>query len=134
MRTSPAPGRSIRGFTLLEVLVALTVLTISLGALIKVASEHARNTAYLQERTLAHWVAQNLMARYEAGLFAVQPGQAAGSLRQAEREWAYSVDIRDVLPQGEFEFQPVRRVEIAVWPALEPEEDVRARLVGYLMP
>jgi general secretion pathway protein I len=134
MTGSPGRGRSFCGFTLLEVLVALTVLTISLGALIKAASEHTRNTAYLQDRTLAHWVAQNLMARYEAGLFAVQPGQATGSLRQAERDWAYRVDIRDMLPQGEFEFQPVRRVEIAVWPASEPEEDVRARLVGYLLP
>ncbi|MFO7808537.1 type II secretion system minor pseudopilin GspI, partial [Guyparkeria sp.] len=56
--------RTSRGFTLLEVLVALVVLAVALGALIKAGSEHARNTAYLQERALAGWVAGNLVADY----------------------------------------------------------------------
>ena len=42
------------GFTLLEVLVAMTILAVALAALIKGGSDHSRNTLYLQERTLAH--------------------------------------------------------------------------------
>ena len=40
-------ARSQSGFTLLEVLVALTILAVALAALVKAGSDHARNSAYL---------------------------------------------------------------------------------------
>lgn len=39
-----------QGFTLLEVLVALAVLAITMGALIKVTDSYAFNAGYLQEK------------------------------------------------------------------------------------
>ncbi|RMG52641.1 MAG: type II secretion system protein GspI [Gammaproteobacteria bacterium] len=46
-----------RGFTLIEVMVALAVIAIALGALI-LATGHATDHAlYLQQRTLATWIA-----------------------------------------------------------------------------
>ena len=127
-------ARRTLGFTLLEVLVALVVLTITLGAVVKAASEHTRNTVYLQERTLAHWVAQNLMARYEARLLSAEPGLAGGTMRQGERDWAYRVEIRDVQPEAEFALLPIRRIEISVWSADESADEARARLVGFTLP
>ena len=50
---------SEQGFTLLEIMVALAVLAISLGAIIKVAAESASTISYLRERTIASWVAAN---------------------------------------------------------------------------
>ena len=49
----------LQGFSLLEVLVALAILGISLGAAIKATSSSLGNAGYLQQRTLAHWVAMN---------------------------------------------------------------------------
>ncbi len=122
------------GFTLLEVLVALTILAVALGALIKGSSEHIRNTHYLQERTLAHWVGQNLIARHEAGLLAARAGIREGSVRQAEQDWDYRIEIREERPDAPLELPQVLRIEVTVWPASGPATDVRARTVGYLLP
>lgn len=52
-------GRRGRGFTLLEVLVALVVLAFAMGAALTTASRSARNSAALETRMLAHWVSMN---------------------------------------------------------------------------
>lgn len=125
---------AMRGFTLLEVLVALAVLAVALGALVKAGSEHTRNTHYLQERTLAHWVGQNLIARHEAGLLAARPGTTNGTARQADQDWDYRIEIREEQPEALLELPPVLRIEVTVWPASGTADDVRARVVGYLLP
>ena len=51
-----------RGFTLIEVLVALTVIAIALGALIKASGNHANNAGYIKQKTLGHYVAMNEIA------------------------------------------------------------------------
>lgn len=122
------------GFTLLEVLVALAILAVALGALVKAGSEHTRNTYYLQERTLAHWVGQNLVARYEAGLIQAQRGTTDGTSRQAGQDWDYSVEIREELFEAPLELPPILRIEVTIWPAGGTAEDVRARVIGYLLP
>jgi general secretion pathway protein I len=127
-------ARTHGGFTLLEVLVALAILAVALGALVKAGSEHTRNTYYLQERTLAHWAGQNLLARYEAGLLAPQRGSREGTLRQADQDWRFEVEIREELPEAALELPPVLRVEVIVWRAEGPAAEVRARVVGYLLP
>ena len=53
----------VAGFTLLEVLIALAVLALSMGAAIKAASDYTNNQAYLRDRTIAMWVARNVLVR-----------------------------------------------------------------------
>jgi general secretion pathway protein I len=48
-----------RGFTLIEVLVALAIVAITLGAGIKAAGSLTMNTARLAEVTAAQWCADN---------------------------------------------------------------------------
>lgn len=45
-----------KGFTLIEVLIALVILSIALTAIIKATSQNIRDTAYLQNKTIATWV------------------------------------------------------------------------------
>jgi len=135
---APRPGHA-RGFTLLEVLVALAILAVTLGALIKAATEHTRNTQYLQERTLAHWVGQNVLARYDAGLRLAERGATdEGTVEQAGQEWAYRVAVDESQPESllelALELPPVLRVEVVVWPADGADTDTRARIQGYLLP
>ena len=73
-----------RGFTLLEVLVALAVVAIALGAGIKAAGSNIDNAAYLRDRTLAHWVAMNKLAEMETMKKFPSPGTTErGSTRCA---------------------------------------------------
>ena len=51
--------RSFRGFTLIEVLVALAIVAITLGAGIKAAGALTGNTQRLADTTAAQWCADN---------------------------------------------------------------------------
>ncbi|MDQ1363726.1 MAG: ral secretion pathway protein, partial [Pseudomonadota bacterium] len=48
-----------RGFTLVEILVALTIIAIAMAALIKASGDYTASTSYLKQKTLAHYVAMN---------------------------------------------------------------------------
>lgn len=54
------------GFTLIEVLVALLILAISMAAIIRATSQTVKDLDYLQNKTTAHWVALNTLARLQA--------------------------------------------------------------------
>ena len=47
------------GFTLVEVMVALMILALSLTALQFRITQHVNNSAYLRDKTVAGWIAQN---------------------------------------------------------------------------
>ena len=57
--------KTLRGFTLLEVLVALAVIAIALASIIKAVGTGAANASYLRDKTFAHWVAANRLAQMQ---------------------------------------------------------------------
>ncbi len=59
-------GKRSRGFTLLEILVALAVMSIAILGFMRGNSSLIANADYLRQKTLAHWVAMNQAA--EIGL------------------------------------------------------------------
>ncbi len=54
-----------RGFTLLEVVVALAILATALYGGLSLLHNAVRNTQYLQDSMLAHWVAMNAVVDLE---------------------------------------------------------------------
>src|SRR5690606_36713881 len=79
-----------RGYTLLEVLVALTVLAVALAALVKTGADHARNSAYLQERTLAHLAGQNQLTEFQTCMRVVAEGVRTWGISM----WPYRLGFR----------------------------------------
>ena len=57
-----------RGFTLIEVLIALAVLAIALTAMIKANVSSVSGTQQLQHKHMAHLVAMQAVARLQLGL------------------------------------------------------------------
>lgn len=56
------------GFTLIEVLIALLILSIALTAIIKSTSQNIRDTLYIQKKTIALWVGNEIMNEIIIGL------------------------------------------------------------------
>ena len=82
------------GFTLLEVLVALAILSIALVALIRTASLEARALAQLQEATLAQWVAANAIAELRIREPDAGPGRRQGRVELGGRRWRWQMQIQ----------------------------------------
>lgn len=113
-----------RGFTLLEVLVALAVLAVALSALIKSGSDNAANAAHLQDKTLAHWVAMNKVAELQLEREWPATGKRRGSAEMADREWRWETEVKTTPDKD------VRRLEVRI--RQRNEESVLAELVAFL--
>lgn len=57
-----------RGFTLIEVLLALAVISISLTALIRATAQDVHYMHHIKERSISHWVAMNGVKMIQLGL------------------------------------------------------------------
>jgi general secretion pathway protein I len=97
------------GFTLLEVLVALAVVAIALGAIIKVTAESANSTAYLRDRTLASWVALNQINQLLLNPDWPKDDSAkSGKAEMADREWRWELRVSETSDKD------LRRLEVTV--------------------
>lgn len=103
-----------RGFTLLEVLVALAVLALSLGAAIKAAGGSAGNVAYLRERTVAGWVAENIVNEILLSRDWPATGERRGTAQMAGREWRWTVTV------SRTDDPDLRRLDVAVGATTTP--------------
>jgi len=97
-----------QGFTLLEVLVALAILAIALAAAIKVSAENAENAGYLRDKTLAHWVAMNVLTEIQVRGKWPALGQKRGSAVMANREWYWTMKVSETVDDE------LRRLDVQV--------------------
>jgi general secretion pathway protein I len=116
--------RPIRGFTLMEVLVALAILTVALAAVVRSASVAADGTLELKERLLATWIAQNRIAEYSARPLWPDVGTRAGNAEQGGLVFAWRETVTPT-PNPLF-----RRIEVQVYGPHTPER-ASATQVGF---
>lgn len=62
------------GLTLIEVLIALAIISIALTAIIKAATQNIRSTQYLQNKTIAMWVGNEVLNEARVNLLAWDGG------------------------------------------------------------
>jgi general secretion pathway protein I len=63
------------GFTLIEVLLALSVIAIALTALLKAISQNVESARRIKEKTVSHWVAMQGVAMVQLNLLQVNQSQ-----------------------------------------------------------
>ncbi len=75
MRFTGRSSQPDKGFTLIEVLLALAVIAIALTALLKATAQNVANTGRIKEKTISHWVAMQGVASIQLGLLSVPVNQ-----------------------------------------------------------
>jgi general secretion pathway protein I len=113
-----------RGFTLLEVLIALAILAIALSAAMRVAGIATNTTAQIKQRIVAHWIAENRLTELRVGVWP-PTGVNTGDVSQAGLTLRWEETINGT-PNVNF-----RRVEIRVFSPDQPNY-AYADLVAYL--
>jgi general secretion pathway protein I len=103
-----------RGFTLLEILIALTVLAVAMGAIIKAASDYTSGLSHLRDRTMANWVARNVLNEFQLSNDWPRVGQSKGDMEMGHYEWRWLAKI------SQTDEPELRRLDVEV---LSPDEN-----------
>ncbi len=115
---------NLRGFTLLEVLVALAIVSVGLLSVSTALSRAVTVNESLEERTVGVWIVGNKMAELRMSREFSASGENSSSVSMAGRNWKvletyYSTSDPDIA-----------RVVVSVF--IEGEEDSILNSTGYL--
>jgi general secretion pathway protein I len=98
-----------RGFTLIEVLIALLVIALGVGALLSTLTSSADTVARLRDKSLAEWVALNRISEVRLSNARPGVGVTTGTLDNfADGRWGWRQTITDPGMAG------ILRVEVQV--------------------
>jgi len=131
METGSRPGAAIaasattRGFTLIEILVAVAILAVALAATTRAASLATDGTLETRQRLLATWAAQNRVAELRARR--IFP--ALSTTRLTTKQGGLDLVIDEAV--SETPNPVIRRVDLAVGDARDPNR-VLTRLTAYV--
>ena len=109
-----------KGFTLIEVLVALAVIALSLAAFSNATMSASNKASWMNDKTFAHWVAANKMAELQLADKWPDTGTKTGETELAGRAWQWESTIQKT------EEKDMRRVDIRV---RKPEDDKETNLI-----
>lgn len=116
--------RPARGFTLMEVMIALLIIVVGAAAVINTSTESAWKSAQLWQRTVAGWVAQNQLAEFRARRTWSNDRSQSGRVEMANAEWRWQLRASDT------DDPSMRRLDIEVF--LEGDDDAKARLTAFM--
>ena len=125
MHASDATRGQHRGFTLVEVLAALVIVSLGMLGVIQAVSQTATSGAYLRDKTIAHWIAMNRLT--EVRLESQQPsiGKTNDELEMAGRRWRWNMEVTQTA------VQTMRRIDIEVAFADAPKDSSIASVTGF---
>jgi general secretion pathway protein I len=104
------PRRPTAGFTLIEVVVAIAIVALGLGALFNVLANTASNIGSLRERTFASWIGNNRIAEVRLGTVFPSVERSTGELEYAGSKWRYEQVVSQTAVEG------LRRIDVRVGP------------------
>lgn len=115
-----------KGFTLLEVMIALFIVAVALGGVIKVMGNAAANSSRLTSRTFAQWVALNQIAKLQINKEWPSLGEKKGNDEMAGQKWKW------VQKAVKTEDENIKRIEISVWNINDTASSPYVTTVGFL--
>jgi general secretion pathway protein I len=98
----------IRGFTLIEVMVALVIVSLALAGVAASMGQMIDTASTMRERTFAGWIAQNKIAEMRLAGVIPKVGESSGEVDYANTTWAWTANV------SETGVENLLRIEVAV--------------------
>jgi len=117
-------NRHHSGFTLLEVMIAVTVFAVIATTISQTTSQSVGNLLYLQDKTLASFVAENRLTEVRLSGYP-NVGDSNDVVDMAGREWRVNTKVENT------EFPDTRRVTVAV-ASIDDKESSLATIVTIM--
>lgn len=87
--------KNTHAFTLIEVLIALSILSIAITAMLKASANAVVTTRRVQEKTISQLIAQNAIAMIQLNLIKVNSGQTISKKVNAlGQTWYWNAEIK----------------------------------------
>jgi general secretion pathway protein I len=118
------PARGARGFTLIEVLVALAIAALSLSAVAAAVSQMVDAATSMKDRTFAAWIAQNKITELRLANVVPEVSETSGTIEYGGREWSWLAVVSDTGVENLF------RVDVSVSEA--DSDDVIRTVSGFI--
>lgn len=115
----------LKAFTLLEVMVALVVISMTMGAIITSAGSSAAVALRLKEKTVASWIAQNQVTLYRAKkIWTTSTLNQNGKVEMLNLEWQWKMKINKT------DNDRIQKIDVDVYLS---EDDIIASATGYIV-
>jgi general secretion pathway protein I len=111
------------GFTLIEVLVALAIVAVALSALVTAASGQLKIAERTRDKTIAGWVAANVLTDLKLRERFPEPGARSGVVTMASRRFSWRAFVQTTVESD------LRRIDLSVSLTAEgaPDQPVLTR-------
>lgn len=119
------PLQSSHGLTLIEVLIALAIIGIAMTAVIKATSQNILSTSYLQNKTVAMWVGQQVMNEVRAGLVKLPnpPDKLSQTTIMLDKKWNWTA-VQESTPN-----RNVRQIVVRVFNGPIDDEEAASPII-----
>lgn len=113
------------GFTLIEVLVALVVVSLGMLGVIQTVSQTASNSSYMRDKTIAHWIAMNQLTQTRLLPSPPKIDKSSDEIEMAGRDWRWTMEVKQT------PIETIRRIDIQVRLKDAPEKSSMASVSGF---
>ena len=136
MQTRSSDCRHAQGFTLIEVMIALVIISISLTGMAVTMGSMLDNATVLRERTYASWIAQNRIVEMRLAGTVPETGTTTGEVEYANTFWEWRAEVSETGVENLFRIDvevsfpgaegPIRKVTGFVGEPIAPGQSNRA--------